>query len=58
MDSAKLGENKKDQFCGFLLEEYRNIAQAHFKSIEATSTFFRYFLLKMTITLSSSANIP
>jgi uncharacterized HAD superfamily protein len=33
----------------FLLSEYSNIAQAHFKSIESISAFFRYYLLLMSI---------
>jgi len=48
------GSNK---FKDFLLSEYSNIAQAHFKSIETISTFFRYYLLIMSIPLSAIAVI-
>jgi hypothetical protein len=48
--------NPKD-FEDFLLEEYQNIAQAHFKSIETISTFFRYYLLIMSIPISVIAVI-
>lgn len=33
----------------FLLSEYDRVAEAHFKSIEAISTFFRYYLLIMAV---------
>jgi len=46
--------NKQD-FEAFLLSEYQNIAQAHFKSIETISTFFRYYLLIMSIPISAIA---
>ena len=50
--------DKRDKpFEKFLLEEYSNIAQAHFKSIETISTFFRYYLLIMSIPLSAVAVI-
>jgi len=39
----------------YLLSEYSNIAQAHFKSIETISTFFRYYLLMMSIPISAVA---
>jgi len=39
----------------FLMEEYNNIAKAHFKSIETISTFFRYYLLIISIPISSIA---
>lgn len=41
----------------FLLEEYSNIAQAHFKSIETISVFFRYYLLIMSLPISVIAVI-
>jgi len=44
-------------FRDFLLSEYSNIAQAHFKSIETISTFFRYYLLIMSIPISIIAII-
>jgi uncharacterized HAD superfamily protein len=34
---------------GFLRSEYDRVAEAHFKSIEAISTFFRHYLLIMAI---------
>ena len=39
----------KKEFDEFQLEEYRNISQAHFKTIETISIFFRYYLLIMSI---------
>ena len=38
-----------EEFNKFQLEEYKNISQAHFKSIDAISAFFRYYLLIMSI---------
>jgi len=38
----------------FLLKEYSNISNAHFKAIESISSFFRYYLLIMTIPISVS----
>jgi len=49
--------NNSDKFEKFLLSEYQNIAQAHFKSIETITTFFRYYLLIMSIPLSAIAII-
>lgn len=46
-------ESKGNSLSDFLLSEYSNIAQAHFKSIEAISTFFRYYLLIMSIPLTA-----
>lgn len=37
----------------FLLKEYSAIAAAHFKSMETISTFFRYYLLIMSIPISA-----
>jgi len=37
------------EFHEFQLEEYKNISQAHFKTIDAISAFFRYYLLIMSI---------
>jgi uncharacterized HAD superfamily protein len=48
-----MAKNNLDSFKNFMLSEYSNIAQAHFKSIETISTFFRYYLLIMTIPLSA-----
>lgn len=47
-------ENNFDNaYKDFLLKEYSNIAQAHFKSIESISNFFRYYILIMTIPISA-----
>lgn len=48
-------QNTSNTFENFLLSEYQNIAQAHFKSIETISTFFRYYLLIMSIPISAIA---
>lgn len=45
--------DKQTKFEDFLLDEYSNIAQAHFKSMETISTFFRYYLLIMSIPIST-----
>lgn len=45
-------ESNSSSFKDFLLAEYSNIAQAHFKSTETISTFFRYYLLIMSIPIS------
>lgn len=37
------------EFHEFQLEEYKNISQAHFKTIETISIFFRHYLLIMSI---------
>ncbi|MCM8822909.1 MAG: hypothetical protein NC831_08955 [Candidatus Omnitrophica bacterium] len=49
--------NDSREFKEFLLSEYSNIAEAHFKSIESISAFFRYYLLIMSIPISSVAVI-
>jgi len=36
------------KFDDYLKEEYRQITEAHFKTIEAISSFFRYYLLLMS----------
>ena len=35
-------DNSDKEFNNFQLEEYKNISQAHFKTIETISIFFRY----------------
>lgn len=47
--------NETNKFETYLLSEYSNISQAHFKSIETISTFFRHYLLIMSIPLSAIA---
>jgi uncharacterized HAD superfamily protein len=37
------------KFEDYLLTEYENVAEAHFKTIEAISSFFRYYLIIMGI---------
>lgn len=46
-----------NKFEDFLLSEYQNIAQAHFKSMETISIFFRHYLLIMSIPISAIAVI-
>ena len=38
-----------EEFNKFQLEEYKNISQAQFKTIETISIFFRHYLLIMSI---------
>jgi len=45
-------ENNLNSFEHFLFSEYSNIAQAHFKSIETVTTFFRYYLLIASVPIS------
>jgi len=52
-----MSNNSQDKFEDFLLKEYNNIAQAHFKSIETITSFFRYYLLIMSIPISAVAII-
>jgi uncharacterized HAD superfamily protein len=39
-------------FCDYLLAEYNNIAQAHFKTMETISTFFKHYLVIMSIPIT------
>lgn len=38
----------------FLKNEYANISQAHFKSIDTISSFFRYYLIIMTVPITAA----
>ena len=40
-------------FGDYLLEEYSNISQAHFKTIETITTFFKHYLLIMAIPITA-----
>ncbi len=40
------------EFEGYLNAEYRHIAEAHFRTIEAISSFFRYYLLIMSLPIT------
>ena len=42
-------KDRKNEFEGYLNAEYRHIAEAHFRTIEAISSFFRYYLLIMSL---------
>lgn len=56
MNKENLDKNSfenKDSFEKFLLSEYSHIAQAHFKSLETISTFFRYYILILSIPISA-----
>jgi uncharacterized HAD superfamily protein len=48
-----LGSNNEGQsslkFEDYLLSEYQNVAEAHFRTIEAISSFFRYYLIIMGV---------
>jgi len=43
---------EKSDFKEYLLSEYSNIAQAHFKTIDTISTFFRNYLVIVSIPIS------
>jgi uncharacterized HAD superfamily protein len=40
------------EFREYLVAEYRHIAEAHFRTIEAISSFFRYYLLIMSVPIT------
>lgn len=40
-------------FSDFQIKEYENISQAHFKTNEMVSAFFRYYIIVMAIPISS-----
>ena len=42
----------ESNFEKFLLSEYSNIAEAHFKTIETISTFFKHYLVIMSIPIT------
>jgi uncharacterized HAD superfamily protein len=42
---SKVDDSKEKNFNKYLLSEYENIAEAHFRTIGAISAFFRYYLL-------------
>ena len=44
--------NAEKDFERYLLAEYQNVAQAHFNSIEAVSSFFRYYLILLAIPIT------
>ena len=46
---ARKMDKSDEEFNNFQLEEYKNISQAHFKTIETISIFFRHYLLIMSI---------
>ena len=43
---------KNSDFRRYLLAEYDNIAEAHFRTIEAISSFFRYYLIIMALPIT------
>jgi len=44
-------DNKKD-FESYLSSEYKNIIEAHFRTMETISSFFRYYLLIMSASIT------
>lgn len=53
----KVPANEDKQFDDYLLQEYSLIAQAHFKTLETISTFFKHYLLIMSIPLTAIAYV-
>jgi uncharacterized HAD superfamily protein len=50
LESSKSKTEEQDKtFNDFLIAEYNNIAKAHFKGIETISTFFKHYLLIMSV---------
>lgn len=45
-------EHTVTQFHEYLMAEYRHIAEAHFRTIETISSFFRYYLLIMSLPIT------
>jgi uncharacterized HAD superfamily protein len=45
--AATSEQSSNSDFADYLLAEYQYIAEAHFKTIEAISSFFRYYLIIM-----------
>lgn len=43
----------KNDFSDFLINEYNNIAAAHFRSKESIASFFRYYLIVMAIPITA-----
>lgn len=44
--------DREGEFKGYLNAEYRHIAEAHFRTMEAISSFFRYYLLIMSLPIT------
>lgn len=51
-ETAALVTSEQSEFAEFQKSEYEHIAEAHFKSIEAISYFFRYYLLVMSLPIT------
>jgi uncharacterized HAD superfamily protein len=47
-----MNERIGNEFHEYLKAEYRHIAEAHFRTIEAISSFFRYYLLIMSLPIT------
>lgn len=45
-------EPPDEQFRNYLLQEYAKVAEAHFKTIETISAFFKHYLIIMTLPLA------
>lgn len=48
-EDKPMQNNVEAEFDEYLKEEYRHIAEAHFRTMEAISSFFRYYLLIMSL---------
>lgn len=44
---------KESEFTAFLKAEYKNIAEAHFRTIESISTFFKHYLAIVSIPITA-----
>ena len=49
LENNAIQNNVEAEFDEYLKEEYRHIAEAHFRTMEAISSFFRYYLLIMSL---------
>jgi uncharacterized HAD superfamily protein len=52
---SKAKQTGNPSYRNFLLQEYKELVQAHFESIRTISSFFRHYLLIMSIPFSSFA---
>ncbi len=52
MNLTRANDQSRSNFDEFLLSEYSNIAEAHFKKIETISAFFKHYLVIMSIPIT------
>ena len=50
-------KTEDDQFSKFMLEEYKNISSAHFNANNAVASFFKYYLVVISLPISIMVSI-